>query len=316
MEFKLLSAARPPQCCITGASGLVGRHIYRKLLAKGYQIRVLSRNRSFFDIDAELFIGDIRDINILMRFLSGADVVFHCAAELNDKSSMWDINVNGTKALLNAAMKVGIRRICFLSSAGVIGACDVKWVDEYTVCSPQDDYEKSKYAAEQLVARGIPGCSIVILRPTNVIDAKKPGAVGLPLRGFLTDKLKAVLKGGECAHIVHASDVADAAIYLLQFDYKHPELYFVSCDEDTLNTFAGLWSLCQSEILRANCGIVRPIWHLPLEIPHLLRRVLRGHGNRGNVRFSSGKLRSQGFTFPLGVTGAVRCIVADSRSCV
>ncbi|MFH0995365.1 MAG: NAD-dependent epimerase/dehydratase family protein [Pseudomonadota bacterium] len=195
MEIQLLSAIRSHmKACITGASGLVGRHIFRKLLSKGYQVRVLSRNRSCFDIDAELFSGDIRDIDILMSFLSDADVVFHCAAELNDRSSMWDENVNGTKALLNAAMKVGIKRICFLSSAGVTGTCNVKWADESTACSSRDDYEKSKYAAEQIVVKGIPGCSIVILRPTNIVDENKPGTVGLPLRGFLTDRLKAILK--------------------------------------------------------------------------------------------------------------------------
>lgn len=296
--------------CISGASGLVGSHIYQKLLAQGYQLRVLSRKRSFFDSNAELFLGDIRDVNILLRFLEGADVVFHCAAELRDQSNMWDVNVNGTKALLEAVARVDIRCLCFLSSAGVIGACETSWIDEDTVCSPQNKYEKSKYAAEQLVARGIEGCSIVILRPTNVIDDDKPGAVHLPLRNSLADRLKIILKGGECAHIVHASDVADAAIFLAKRDYKYPDSYFVACDEDPLNTFAGLWSLCRAELLGVNCGIVRPIWHLPPEVPHIVRRILRGHGNSGNIRFSSEKLLSKGFTFPLGVSGAVRRIVA------
>ena len=58
---------------------------------------------------------------------------------------------------------------------------------------------------------------------------------------------------------------------------------------------------------------VTPIAHLPLAIPYFIRRLWRGVGNRGDVKYSSGRLIAEGFKFPLGVTGAVRKVIRDRR---
>jgi len=298
---------------ITGGTGMVGRKITQKLLQEGYEVRILTRNKSLQIGDAQTVVGNIEDERILRLFLDKVYYLFHCAAELRDESKMWDVNVLGTERLLRIAKESNIRYICYLSSAGVIGLTDDQLVDERSKCDPQNSYEKSKWAAEKLVASGIDNCSIVILRPTDVIDEQRPGALALPIRSNWRDKLIVFLKGNECAHIVHAEDVADAAIYFINSSFEKPASFFLSCDHERFNTFGGLWSLYKAiQQGRSIEGIV-PVMHLPIIIPHILRRLWRGSGNYGNVRYSSEKLLSTGFRYRLGVEGAVRSIAASRR---
>jgi len=296
--------------CVTGASGMVGNKIARRLISDGYKVRALSRNQYFDDPNIELFCGDIKGQKVLEDFLQNAYLLFHCAAELYDESKMWDVNVLGTERLLRIVKDSSIEYLCYLSSAGVVGRTNIKWVNEETTCEPQNAYEQNKWAAEQLVARGIDGCRIVILRPTNVIDNKRHRALGSPMRSSWLDRFKIFLKGGECTHIVHAEDVAEAALYFISRSFDSPQCYFVSCDHEPLNTFAGLWALYRAIENDRPVDSVRPVLHLPLIVPHTLRKLWRGRGNRGDVRYSSEKLISEGFKFHLGIEGAVKQIIS------
>ena len=82
--------------CVTGVSGMVGSEIVQRLVSHGYKVRALSRSKYFDDPDVELFRGGLEDEEVLKSFLSKADFLFHCAAELYDESKMWDANVLGT----------------------------------------------------------------------------------------------------------------------------------------------------------------------------------------------------------------------------
>ncbi|MEI7997362.1 MAG: SDR family oxidoreductase, partial [Methylococcaceae bacterium] len=180
-------------------------------------------------------------------------------------------------------------------------------------CQPQNHYEKSKAAAEELVAKGIDRCSTVILRPTDIVDELRPGALALPMRSHLRDRLVTFLKGNECANIVHAEDVADAAVYFVNTRFESPECFFVSCDYERFNTFGGLWSLYKAIQQDRFIEKIVPKIYLPIIVPYILRRVWRGSCNYGNVRYSSGKLLSTGFRYNLGVEGAVRNIATSWR---
>jgi nucleoside-diphosphate-sugar epimerase len=299
--------------CVTGASGLVGRSIVRQLRAENYTVRILTRRRAFSSLDEEIFHGDLNNVSVLKSFLFGARLLFHCAAEISDKSKMWDVNVDGTELLFNLSKQNDIEYFCYISSAGVVGRTSISWVDEKTPCHPQNIYERSKWAAEQIVAQGPSWCRVAILRPTNVVGIHKPGAIGMPMRGGWSDRLKVFLKGGECAHVVHADDVAQAALYLSSYPIDTPECFFVSCDHERFNTFGGLWSLYKVIQQSRSIESVGSMIHLPLVIPHILRRLSRRNSNYGNVRYSSEKLLSTGFRYRLGVEGAVRRIAETQR---
>jgi nucleoside-diphosphate-sugar epimerase len=297
--------------CVTGASGIIGNKICKRLISAGYRVRVLSRQKHFNISGAESFIGDILKEADLEVFMQNADMVFHCAAELKDKSKMWTVNVDGTQLILKNVEKLGIRYFCYLSSIGVVGATCSKLVDETNPCNPQNIYEKSKWAAEQLVARGIKGCKVVILRPTDVVDERWPGIVALPKRSSFIDFCKVFVKGGECAHIIHSEDVARAAVHFISYHFvESPQCYIVSCDNEPLNTVSGVWVLYKACFMKKPNYNLRPVPHLPLFVPYFLRRIARGKGNMGDVRYSAEKLLKTGFTFKLGVEGAIRRIAS------
>jgi nucleoside-diphosphate-sugar epimerase len=301
--------------CVTGGTGIIGRRIVSRLLDEGHHIRVLSRKKSVSESRVEHFCGGLQDERILKEFIDGADMVFHCAAELYNEALMWDVNVNGTERLLHLAQSENIKYLCYLSSAGVVGSTKEKWVNESTPCNPQNSYERSKLAAEQLVAQGIEGCSVVILRPTNVMDDNRPGALALPMKRSFTDYLKVLVKGDECAHLVHADDVASAAVYFISRHFDRPQCFFVSCDHEPSNTFAGLWSLYKSCKNKQQTVHIRRTAHLPIIFPYILRKIRRGTGNLGDVRYSSQKLMSEGFSYSVGVQGAVnRLVLCDGKA--
>lgn len=296
--------------CVTGGTGMVGRRIVAFLLVRGFRVRVLSRQKHAVGGDVEFFCGSVSDKDMLREFVSGASLVFHCAAELVEESLMWEVNVNGTENLLAACGFAGVEYFCFVSSAGVVGGGQDGWVYEEASCNPRNCYERSKLGAEELVRKGLSGAGVIILRPTNVVDEKRPGAVGLCKEGGFLNALKVFLKGAECAHVVHADDVAKAAVYFMDTAREGVQCYFVSRDDDLLNSFAGLWGLCRNAMGKSGKACVTPI-HLPLQVPHLVRSVFRGGSNRGDVRYSSRKLKAQGFSFSCDLSEVVDSIVNE-----
>jgi len=297
--------------CVTGATGMVGSKIVQHLLAHGYQVRVLTRKTNYHDSKVTVFRGGLEDEEVLKRFLKDANLLFHCAAEIHDESKMWATNVKGTENLLNCTRDNNIQYLCYISTCVVVGKTDQIKVTENTPCNPQDIYEKSKCTAEQMVAQGIDGCRVIILRPTEIFDESRPGALELPMRNSWMDRIKLFIKGGECIHLIHADNVAAAAIYFISYPFEKTQCYFVSCDEDPLNTLAGLWAFYDTIKNGRNSENIIPKRHLPIIIPHLLRQIWRGKGNKGNVKYSSEKLLSTGFVFPLGLDSAIKKVILE-----
>jgi nucleoside-diphosphate-sugar epimerase len=281
---------------VTGATGLVGKRIVELLLEKGLTVRILTRNSRLSDNRLEVHCGNLSDRDAVKKLLVGVRYLFHCAAELHDKSKMWETNVLGTKHIVDASVGEDFTYMCHLSSVGVMGKISGIFADETTPCCPLNTYEKTKYEAEKMMlARG--GYSrVVVLRPTNVIDQTNREKLNI-------DRLKLFVKGGENAHVVHARDVAHAAAFFM--DEKpttsKPDCYIVSCDDDPMNTVAGCWALLHDK----NSGSKV---HLPWIVPYVLRRIVKGPCNRGDLRYSSKKLIAAGYNFKLGFKGAMRDI--------
>lgn len=296
--------------CVTGGTGMVGRRIVKNLLDEGYNVRVLTRSEYNDEPKLSYVSGDLSDQDVLNRFLCGADLVFHCAAELHDVSMMRSTNVGATQKLLDVCESMPIKYFCFVSSAGVIGLTNISVVDENTPCNPQNEYEITKAEAEELVVRSRLGTHTVILRPTNVIDDEKPGVFRMAMEGGCVNRLKVFIKGGECAHLVHAEDVACAATFFIDHQFKAPECFFVSKDDDCLNTVASVW-----DSLRLARNTVRPrkkVSYLPHWLPRYLRKLSGRDSNPGNVTYSSEKLRSFGFKFVYGVCDMAQELVVKN----
>src|ERR1700694_5611824 len=116
--------------CITGATGFLGSHVARVLAEQGAQLRLLVRPtsdlRNLNDLrSADRVVGDLRDAASISKALSGCDVVFHVAADyrlwVRDPDEMYRSNVEGTRSLLEAARKQGVRRVVYTSSVATMG---------------------------------------------------------------------------------------------------------------------------------------------------------------------------------------------------
>ncbi len=287
---------------VTGASGMVGRHVIDQLGRHKVRVRVLMRQHRVIGNEIEVVVGNLTSEEALSQLLDGADTVIHCAAELHDVSLMEEINVVATERLAKLSADRGVERFVHISSAGVIGPSAALWVNEESPCAPANDYEVSKCKAEQLLTQyHSEKMRICMLRPTNVIDDRAPGLLSNAIRNSWRDWLLCFLKGGECAHLVHAQDVAAAAVYLAGNEACEGA-YFVGYDEDEENSVSGVFALARESQSGSNwCGI-----HLPVAVPYWMRCLVRGISLHGRTRFSSERLTTSGFIFQLGLQAAVK----------
>lgn len=277
--------------CVTGASGKIGKRIVDTLLSKNFHVRVLCYSKPNLTPEIECFTGGLHDKVVLQSFLKDATYLFHCAAELHNEENMHAVNVLGTEQLFEVIQESNLSYFCHMSSAGVIGTTKLKWVDETASCHPDNEYERTKHQAEQVVNKRIKNCSTVILRPINVMDDDFLGVFGLPIRNTLKDRLHVFVKGNECAHQVHAGYIAKSAIHFMDKAFSEPEVFFVGNDEEGGNTYKGIWNLVSQNTL----STAEPIsYSLPVWFPYLLRRLRGIKGNIANVKYSSKKLLDAG----------------------
>ena len=173
---------------ITGASGFIGRQLVSEHLARGDKVNILSRRDVSFPKEVCCYVGDIaRDLP--HGFPGDADILYHCAAELKDPGRMTETNVLGTRRLVDAA-DGRIGRWVQLSSVGVYGQHREGLIDEAWPISPDNDYERTKATADQIVQeRACKGAfGLVTLRPSIVFGR------GMPNRSLL--QLGAVIERG------------------------------------------------------------------------------------------------------------------------
>jgi len=209
------------KCFVTGATGFLGNHVARELLAHGAELRLFvrstSRTENIADLTAEQVLGDLRDLNSLKRGMAGCEVVFHVAADyrlwaLNGKE-LYDSNVEGTRNILRAAGESGIRRVVYTSSVATMGFGNNGTVtDESTPVALPDmigDYKRSKFLAEQLVIdTAKSGQDVVMVNPTTPIGERdiKPTPTGRIVVDFLNRKFPAYVDTG-----LYLVDVRDCA---------------------------------------------------------------------------------------------------------
>src|SRR5262245_47572072 len=147
---------------ITGATGFVGSHVAHALAERGADLRLLvrasSRTDNIAELKAELVSGDLREPAFLKNAVSGCECVFHVAADyrlwVRDPNEMYRANVEGTRAIIQAAQESGVRRLIYCSSVATMGFTETgQIVDEDTPVSLEDmigHYKRSKFMAEQI----------------------------------------------------------------------------------------------------------------------------------------------------------------------
>jgi dihydroflavonol-4-reductase len=196
---------------LTGATGFLGSHVARVLVEQGADLRLLVRPtsslRNLEGLKADTATGDLRDPASLGRAMAGCDTVFHVAADyrlwVRDPQEMYRSNVDGTRAILEAACKTGVRRVVHTSSVATIGfSGNGHPADEDSPVSLADmigPYKRSKFMAEQVALEaGRSGMHVVVVNPTTPVGEQdvKPTPTGRIVVDFLKRKFPAYVETG------------------------------------------------------------------------------------------------------------------------
>jgi nucleoside-diphosphate-sugar epimerase len=253
-------------CCVTGATGFIGRRLVDALVGAGHTVRVLVRDPAkahhLHQPGVELVKGDLGDPASLEETVTGARQVFHCAGLVGDwlrPEETRRVNVEGTRALLSACASAGVERVVHLSSLSVYGLGQHRGTDESAPLRYSGDaYIDSKIDAERMVrvSAGRGGPEVVILRPGFVYG---PGD-----RRFLPTLLDALARrrfvyvgdGAKLLNLSYVDDVADALVLAASNPAAAGQAYNLTDGTETsLRAFVGL--LCDQ------LGIPAPTRRIP-----------------------------------------------------
>ncbi len=264
---------------VTGATGFIGWHVARKLLARGEKVRVLVRPSSKVrELDVEVVTGDLRDADSLERAASGCGVVFHVAADyrlwVKDESELYHSNVEGTRNLLEAARNARVDRVVYTSTVGCIGIpADGPGNEDVEIRLEEmtGAYKRSKFQAEQvalLFARS--GLPVVIVNPTAPIGDHdfKPTPTGKIVVDYLRGAMPAFVDTG--LNLVDVQDIAEGHLLALEHG-RAGERYILGCENLTL----------QQILIRlaAASGGAAPRWRIPHSVAYAAGLASTGWAN-------------------------------------
>jgi dihydroflavonol-4-reductase len=212
---------------VTGASGFIGSAVVRKLLARGQKVRCYvepgARLDNLAGLDVELVTGDINDRDAVGRALDGIDTLFHLAAIyaiwLPDPSLIYRVNVEGSKTVLWAAYKAGLKRVVYTSSIAAVGSNgDSQPVDERCQFSRRDwdegnAYVRSKWLSEQDALRfAREGLPLVVVNPAFPFGERDlgPTPTGAMMVGALKGQVPGYVDAGFC--VIDVDDCAEGHV--------------------------------------------------------------------------------------------------------
>jgi len=215
---------------VTGANGFVGSAVARALLERGYPVVAMVRQEAELSnlalLPVEIRVGDIRDLASISRAMQGCKAVIHVAADyrlwVRHPESMYSTNVDGTRNIIETALRQGVGRIVYTSSVATLGAAETGGEsDEETPVTAEQmigHYKRSKYLAEQ-VAWGLVSerdAPVVIVNPSTPLGPGdiKPTPTGRIILDAMRGRIPAFVDTG--LNVVHVDDVAAGHVAALE----------------------------------------------------------------------------------------------------
>lgn len=226
---------------VTGGTGFTGKALVHRLLEQGHQVVALDykeglRTQELLDWGAEVMLGSVTDREVVRRAVDGAEVVHHLAAafrEMNVPDSHYqEVNVGGTRNVLEAAREAGVHRFVYCSTCGVHGNVDHPPGGEDAPIQPADYYQRTKYEAEPIVRefhqRGLPS---VILRPAAIYGPGDPERFLLIFRRVAGGTFPMFGNGRTLYHPLYVDNLVDAFVAAMADGAGDGEAYLIADEE-------------------------------------------------------------------------------------
>jgi dihydroflavonol-4-reductase len=256
---------------VTGAAGFIGSHVARELVADGVEVRALLRPgesaRNLDDLRCEIVSADVLDARAVDQAIRGVDTVFHLAAIfsiwMNDWRRMYEVNLQGSRNVLWAALRHGVEKVVYTSSIAAIGTTpgmaasnESTPFNQHTLGS---HYVLTKYLGQQ-EALGFAdnGLDLVVVNPAFPFGERDvgPTPTGQLIVDILSGTNRFTFDGG--INVVDVKDVARGHV-LAARKGRRGQLYILGNQNITMRDFTLL-------VYRMAGLAPRPLLHVPLSV--------------------------------------------------
>jgi nucleoside-diphosphate-sugar epimerase len=226
---------------VTGGTGFTGAALVRRLLQEGHRVVALDYKEGLAGhelrkMGAEVVIGSVTDRAAVERSMRKVEYVFHLAAafrELNVPNSFYDeVNIGGTRNVLEAALQAGAWKFVYCSTCGVHGNVERPPADEEAPIRPADYYQRTKYEAEPLVKRLAAGrMETVILRPSAIYGPGDPERFYLIFKRVARGRFPMFGSGRTLYHPVYIDNLVDGFMLCLPGGAGNGREYLIADEE-------------------------------------------------------------------------------------
>ncbi|MFQ5669013.1 MAG: NAD-dependent epimerase/dehydratase family protein [Acidobacteriota bacterium] len=226
---------------VTGGTGFTGQALVRRLLDLGHKVVALDckeglKTEEIRRWGAEIVLGSVTDADVVERAMRGVEVVHHLAAAFRDvnvpESHYWQVNVEGTRIVLEAAQRNGVRRLIHCSTCGVHGNIDFPPAGEDSPIRPADYYQRTKYEAEPVVEEFFrKGLKTVILRPAAIYGPGDPERFVMIFRRVATGRFPMFGNGKTYYHPLYIDNLVDAFLLAMEDGRGDGAAYLIADEE-------------------------------------------------------------------------------------
>lgn len=268
---------------ITGGTGFIGRYTTDLLSKSSHQLKLLIRKTSNTSILGKTNFtaveGDLRDKKSLLEGMKDCDSVINIAAHYTlwepDNRIYSELNINGTKNVMECALETGIKKIVHISTAGIYGKPKEDPFTEESQVGPvqYSEYFRTKYEGEKIVwdlfkQKGLP---VVVIYPVCVLGAGDTKASGRYISDLINRKLPATVLNNHIFTFVYVKDVAQAIVNALEKENNIGQKYLVG-------NYRYTWEEINKMISEIS-GIPLPKFRLPDSITMMNAYILTGLAN-------------------------------------
>ena len=228
---------------VTGGTGFTGSALCRRLAQDGHSVIALDNKPGLFDdelrsLGVRIELGSVADRELVDRLTSGCQRVYHLAAAFRlvnlGKKAYYDINVNGTRWVMEAALKHKVERVVYCSTQGVHGDVRQPPGNEESPIAPADYYQQTKWEGE-IVAREYldKGLWVSIVRPTAIYGPGDPERFYMIFKRVAKGRFVFLGDGSTHYHPVYIDNLVDAFILASETDAARGQSYIIA-DERSL----------------------------------------------------------------------------------